>query len=67
MNVPLITWCCIAGLFVVILVVRLVRRASLCLNRPGRIFEIGTEREEMFIPGDRLAIDDHDLDDFDDL
>ncbi len=67
MSLPFVTWCCIAGLFVVLLLVRLARMARVCFNRPGRIFEIGTEREEMFIPGDRLKLDEHDLDDFDDL
>ncbi len=67
MNVPLITWCCVAGLFVVILLVRLIRCAGLCFRHPQRIFGMGTEREEMFVPGDRLTVDDHDFDDFDDL
>lgn len=67
MSLPLITWCCIAGLFVVLIIARLIKSLRMCLNHPERIFEIGTEREEMFIPGDRLKLDEHDLDDFDDL
>lgn len=49
MNTPLITWLCIAGTFAAIVLVRLIR---IIVKDRCHIIEIGTEREEFFIPGD---------------
>lgn len=57
MNVPLITWCFIVAIFVTILVVRVV--SYLTHDHPHaahrhHLLEIGSEREEFFVPGDPL-------------
>lgn len=69
MITPLLTWACIVGLFVVILVVRLFSAATFCAKGKHRLVEFGSEREEFFIPGDPdpRNINDYASDDFDDL
>ncbi len=53
MNLPLITWSCIVGLFAVIVLVRIVYHGYNSRVH-HRLFEIGTEREEFYVPGDRM-------------
>lgn len=65
MNVPLITWCFILGLIVVIVVVRILcgishsgKRHSVVhvrtrhSSRHSHFLEMGQESEEFFVPGD---------------
>ncbi|MDE5941284.1 MAG: hypothetical protein K2H14_04155 [Muribaculaceae bacterium] len=60
MNIPLITWCCIAAVSVLIICVRLYhgftahhhRHESRSRLHRNRIIEVGSESEELFIPGD---------------
>lgn len=68
MNTPLITWSCIVGLFVIILLVRLYRGAS-CSKSRGKIISFMTEREEFHIPGDPdpRKVNEYDSDDYEDL
>lgn len=68
MNVPLITWLCIAVAMLLIVIIhvflsaheRLKEPHKLITQRPveashrNKIFSISTEREEFFVPGDRL-------------
>lgn len=67
MTTPLITWFCIVGLFVVILVVRLCHTLKTYTKRKNHIFGFMTEREEFFVPGDPdpRNTDITDLDEFD--
>lgn len=69
MNTPIITWSCVAGIFVLFLIVRLCHACIFCAKGIHRFIEFGSEREEFFIPGD---IDpekstDYDFEDFDEL
>ncbi len=59
MNVPVITWSVIVALFITIVLFRAVmyfihtRHMSESSRHPHhRFVEIGTEREELFMPGD---------------
>ncbi len=74
MNIPLITWCCIAAVVMVIVVVRvsaalLHRRHMAAPSRHGRhrFIEVGREWEELYVPGDRIIRNDYDYDECDDL
>lgn len=69
MNVPLITWCCIAIAMILLVVLRIcitarhnsVKQHNLqalpTRNRRLKLFSVGSEREELFIPGDRMNND----------
>mgnify|MGYP001029944643 FL=1 len=54
METPLIVWCCTVGLILILLILRLMRHHISNRKHRIRIFEIGTEREEFFVPGDSL-------------
>ncbi len=68
LNVPFVTWCVIALAMVALIMVRVCHRHS---HRPAyrrhhaHIVEFGSEREELFIPGDRIINKDDRLNDFD--
>ena len=66
MYTPLQTWGAIVSLFVIILLIRFCRNIYKYL-KGHNLFEIGSEREEFYLPGDRLKYDDYDYNDFDDL
>ncbi len=69
MNVPLITWSCIVAVFLLALALRIysVVRHSVHSSDRRKIFSIGREWEEIYVPGDRRIKDDYDYDEFDDL
>lgn len=73
MNTPLITWSCIAGLFLLIVIVHVCHAIIVSVKSKGkeRIISLGSEREELFIPGDPLTrnLEQHesDYEDYDDL
>lgn len=52
MNTPLITWGCIVALFFIILVVRFCQTMKHNHKTRRHVITIGSEREELFIPGD---------------
>ncbi len=54
METPLIIWCCTVALILLLLITRLVPHHGKNHKRRTRVFEIGTEREEFFVPGDPL-------------
>jgi len=58
MNTPLITWAAVVALISLVAVLRI----GLSLKHRCHIFEIGSEREEIFIPGDPLPENDDDYD-----
>lgn len=60
METPIIIWSLIAGIFMIVLMINFVHRAFICKHH---FVEVGSEREEFFIPGDPL----HDDDDFADM
>lgn len=69
MNTPLFTWGCIVGLWLLIVFVRLIRMASFCVREKHRVIELASEREEFYVPGDRLfqPEEEYNEDDFEDL
>lgn len=67
MATSLATWSCMAVLFLLILFVKYFRQIFHSVHK-RHIFNIGSEREEFFIPGDRMATDNYkDYDDSDDF
>ena len=62
MNLPLFTWHCIVALLALILIVRLVSVSRNGWMMKHRFFEIGDDREEFFVPGDRTIEEDEDED-----
>lgn len=68
MDTPLITWISLVSALVVIFIIRFVYIARMSGSRRHRLFEIGSEREEIFIPGDKQSDDeDNDYDGYDDI
>lgn len=67
MNVPLLTWICMAAVVIVLLAAQAMHRNHQSRHRRTRVFGMGSEREEFFIPGDplRRAENDYDCDDDD--
>lgn len=54
LNIPLLTWCVIAFAMVALIIIRVCHKNYSQVNPRRHLFEIGKEREEFFIPGDRL-------------
>ncbi|MBD5317999.1 MAG: hypothetical protein K2G00_07265 [Duncaniella sp.] len=65
LNVPLVTWCVIAIAMVTLVIVRACQKTYNAFHRHSHLFEIGSEREEFFIPGDRPMNDKYIYDDDD--
>lgn len=67
LNVPLVTWFVIAFAMLALVIVRVILKTNAHhTSNPGRhhLIEIGSEREEFFIPGDRpVKNDSYDYDD----
>ncbi len=56
LNIPLITWCVIVAAMTVLISVRLFKNEHRHMQQrhQGRLIEVGSEREEFFVPGDSL-------------
>lgn len=65
LNVPLVTWCVIAFAMIALIIVRACQKNYNTSRHHGHLFEVGSEREEFFVPGDRLIKDDDLYDDED--
>lgn len=65
MNTPLITWACIVGLFLIILLVNIIHSAYVNGRGKHKLVSLGSEREELYIPGDPdpRKTSDYDYDD----
>lgn len=63
MNYPLITWSLIVGMVTVIVMVRFVLASGIGRRNRHPLVEIGSEREEFFVPGDPVNSDDYDDED----
>ncbi len=59
MNVPLLTWICVVTAVVLVILVKLTHHNF----RHIKIFSIGRECEQIYIPGDKILHDDYDIDD----
>lgn len=66
LNIPLVTWCVIVFAMVTLIIVRICQKAYNESVRHGHLFEIGTEQEEFFVPGDRPVKRDYAYDDDED-
>lgn len=60
MNTPLITWSCIVGLLILLVIVRTTHSLISNNSRKHRFITFGSEREEFFIPGDPVDEEDYD-------
>lgn len=67
MNIPLITWSVTLALVVLLIVCRFISACRFCNKGHHKIVEFGSEREEFFLPGDRIISDDEDYEEFDDI
>lgn len=64
MNVPLLTWICVATTVAMLVLIKLFymyRRHSF----PKHLFGMAHEWEQLYIPGDKIIHDDYDIDDDD--
>lgn len=63
LSVPLLTWCLIALAMLILVIVRFaVGYRSFRSRRDHMLFEVGSEREAFFAPGDRIG----DIEDYND-
>ena len=63
MNYPLIAWSLIVGMITVIVMVRFVIASGIGRRNRHPLVDIGSEREEFFVPGDPVNSDDYDDED----
>ena len=56
MNTPIITWACIVGLFAFILLTKFIHAVYISMHAKSRFIELGTEQEEVYVPGDPLPL-----------
>lgn len=61
---PIYVWSAVVALMAIVIVVK-VMVSHLPNHRHMPFLSVGSEREEIFIPGDRIKIDEHDLDCYD--
>ncbi len=52
MTTPLMIWCLVVGIFLVVLLVTAVLASHRHRSHHTQIFGFSTEREEFFVPGD---------------
>lgn len=73
MNTPLIGWVCIAAAMAMMIIAHIVKSISRHSEhhhshlRAHHLIEIGSEREEFFVPGDQLKAERNDIDCTDEL
>ncbi len=58
LSIPLLTWFVIASAMCVLVIVRICHKNYCQIRHDRHLFEIGSEREEFYIPGDNLNPDD---------
>ncbi len=60
MNTPLVTWSSIVSLVLLLIVLRLLRK-NFSFNRAkhNKFIQLGSEREEFFVPGDTIEDEDY--------
>ena len=56
MDTPLITWACIVALFIFILITKFIHAIYMSMHTKSRFIELGTEEEEVYVPGDPLHL-----------
>lgn len=68
LNIPLITWCIIVAAMTVLISVRLFHKSHNPAHHHAHhphMVEIGSERDEFFVPGDRVTNRDEAMNDVD--
>ncbi len=63
LTVPLLTWSAIVVIFAVMALINIVQ--ALHAARGRHIVELGSERDEFFVPGDPAKPDPKDYEDYD--
>lgn len=58
MDTPFIVWGCIVALFIFIFLSRFIQSLVFRLHSKHPFIELGSEREEVFVPGDPIPLDD---------
>lgn len=66
MSHPLFIWLTVTIIVSLVLISRLVINL-ISRHHRRHLFSVGTEREEIFIPGDKLKVDEKDFDDEENL
>ncbi|MDE6347921.1 MAG: hypothetical protein K2L60_04505 [Bacteroides sp.] len=67
MITPLVIWTCVAIAMLAIVVVRLICAVHRCSHNTHSVFEWGREREEFWVPGDRLMSDYSEYEEYEDF
>ncbi len=62
MDIPMLTWSCVVGLFILIVFVRLAHGFRVNAKGGHKLLELGSEREVFFIPGDPVKPEEYDDD-----
>lgn len=68
LNIPLITWCLIVAAMTLLITVRLFHKNhnhAHVHSKSRHVLEIGSEREEFFVPGDMISKRDEVINDDD--
>lgn len=60
MDTPFITWACIVALFIFILFTKFFHAIFISMHAKRRFIELGTEEEEVYVPGDPLPFPQED-------
>lgn len=56
MDTPIITWACIVAIFIFILLTKFIYAVYINMHAKQRFIELGTEQEEVYVPGDPLPL-----------
>lgn len=67
MITPFMVWTGVATVMLVIVVTRLICVVRRCFHGGRRMFEWGCEREEFWMPGDRLISDYSEYEEYEDF
>lgn len=67
MNIPSIIWTSVVALIILFVIARFIRACLFCSKGHHRFIEFGSEREELFIPGDSLRLQNPENDDYEDF
>lgn len=63
-NIPLVTWCVVLAAVFVLILIRLLhkdRHSHRHVHLHHRVLEIGSEREEFYLPGDVVSNKDESI------
>ncbi len=64
MDTPIITWSIVVGLLSAFMAIKTFRDINSRGGHRHRLFEIGSERDEFYVPGDAIKAEDYEDEDF---